>query len=711
MRDEFFSLDIGTRKVMGIVASRSAEGLEIVDACTLEHTGRPMLDGQVHNIEDVSRSVAQVKHTLEQRLGRKLDKAAVAVAGRNLQTYRCSSSRSFELPEEITDEMVRSLELEAVDGLHQQLSSSLESFYCAGYSPVWYELDGLRMKTLLGHRGRRAAVELIVTFLPRAVLDSIFAVMRKVKLQVTGITLEPIAAMHAIIPQDMRNLNIVLVDIGAGTSDIAISKDGLVHAFGMVPEAGDEITDAVSQGLLVDFQAAEKIKRSLGRAGTVCFKDIWAREHTVDARRVHEIVLPAVRRLSDSIASRALELNGCMPQAVVVVGGGSLTCHLLEELARSFGISGDKVGMRLPSMIEGVVDHTASLAGPEAVTPIGIALVTGQSKGLHFITLEVNGRKVYMLDFQQKKDILGALMLSGCMSEKRLYPHPGLALTLSVNGEFKTVKGTLGSLACVAHNGKPAVSLSEPVSDGDRLEVAAARDGEDARAKVRDVVDLGAVRFNFNAKPVELLPAVTMNGAPARLDADVPDRAVISAGPVTLRQALSSLGIDSAGLFQRQVLVTVNGTPQVLTQRNFTLAVNGEHAELDAVVQPLSSVEFSRHQPTSYRIRDIVPLEGREETVQISVNGEAVVAPVKTVQVTMNGQDVSADEFVIDNADIRVSRAAQRSLLLSDIFNYVPFDARQGAGKRLRILVDDVPAGFTTAVKDGSSVRVFFEER
>jgi hypothetical protein len=228
---------------------------------------------------------------------------------------------------------------------------------------------------------------------------------------------------------------------------------------------------------------------------------------------------------------------------------------------------------------------------------------------------------------------------------------------------------------------------------------------------VRDVVDIGALRFSFNAKPVEMLPLVTVNGMPARLDADVPDRAQICSGALTLRQALESLGVPLDDLLQRQVLVNVNEVPHLLTQRNFTLTVDGEHADLDTVVPAQSRVEFSRHKPTSYRIKDVVSLGPDRELVQITVNGETVVAPVRTVQVTMNGQEVSPEEFVIDKADIRVNRVAQRQLLLADIFNYIPFDSRQGAGKRLCILVDDQPAGFTTGVKDGAHVRVFFEER
>lgn len=711
MSEPLFALDIGTRKVTGILAVAGDNCLDILDTCTIEHKSRPMLDGQVQNIAEVAAVVLQVKRELESRSGRKLDQAAVAVAGRNLQTYRCGCSRNFDVPEQVSAGLISQLELEAIDGLHGRLKSSLSSQYCVGYTPVWYEVDGVRLKTPAGHSARSIGVELIVTFLPRVVLDSIFAVMRSAGLKVSGITLEPIAAMQAIIPQDMRHLNIVLVDIGAGTSDIAIAKDGLVHAFGMVPEAGDEITEAISRGLLVDFQTAERIKRTFEPKGPVRFRDIWHREHAVDGARIAELTGPAVRRLAEAVASCALELNAGIPQAVVIVGGGSRVAGLQQELARSFGMSEGSIGIRLPSMIEGLVDRTAALGGPEAVTPVGIAMICAQSRGVRFVSLEVNGKNVFMLDFRQKKDLFGALVLSGCIDEKKLHPRPGMALSASVNGEYRTVKGGLGSPAVLLRNGKPAASLDEPVEDGDRIEVVPAVDGLDARAKVRDLVECAEVPFLFNGKAVCVLPPVSLNGMPARMDADVPDRARIDAPGLTLRSALVQLGVSVQELSQRQVLVTVNDAPRVLTQRNFTLTVDGEDADLDAPVIAHSRVDFCRQTPTAYRIKDIVSVGRQERLVTISVNGEPLVAPVKTVQVTMNGQEVSCEEFIIDRADIRVQPLEQRCLQLSDIFNYIPFDARQGAGKRLCILVDGQPAGFTTAVRDGASVRVFFQQR
>lgn len=78
------------------------------------------------------------------------------------------------------------------------------------------------------------SIELIATFLPRSVVDSLYTVIKKVWLKVNNLTLEPIAAIEAVVPQKLRLLNIALVDIGAGASDIAISSKESISSYGMV---------------------------------------------------------------------------------------------------------------------------------------------------------------------------------------------------------------------------------------------------------------------------------------------------------------------------------------------------------------------------------------------------------------------------------------------------------------------------------------------
>lgn len=711
MSKEIFALDIGTRKVMGIVCRKDLDLLEIADVAVIEHPTRPMFDGQIHSIEEVAKTVRTIKESLESRLNRKLSEVGVAVAGRNLVTYKSKVTKEFSLEEEVTAQMVRDLELEAVDRIISDHNiKMLSQFYCVGYSPVYYELDGNRISTLLGHRAKSIATEVIVTFLPRVVLDSIFAVLKKTRLEPTNITLEPISAINAIIPPEMRNLNILLIDIGAGTSDLALTKDGVVFAYGMVPEAGDEVTECISEMLLVDFSTAERIKRSLGTQDEIEYEDIWGRKRRVDIQSLKQGLSWRVKKLAESITNVALDLNGGTPQAVVAVGGGSLTFNLIEELAASFGLPADKVGIRLPRAIKRIKDTTDKLNGPEAITPLGIALMTVDSLGLRFIEIEVNHKKIRMLDFQQKKDIMGALTLAG-IEDKKLYPRPGLALTVEVNQELKLIKGTLGETAKILLNGKPVTSLADKIEDGDKLEFNEASDGKDAYCVIQDLLDMAPVKVNFNQETLEIIPPITMNGQVVGPDTPLVDRADIKTGQLKVSDVLRFKGLNLENLSERQILVNINGVPKILTQRNFTLRLNSRVADMNTEVKQNDTMEFCADSPTFYRIKDVIEIPEGSQKMRINVDGQDIEVVIEPIQIFMNGVQVKPDEFLIDGADIRVYYLKERRILLSEIFRYINIDPQKLTGKILKILVNDLPAGFTTPLQEGSRVKILFEER
>lgn len=709
--DEIFALDIGTRKVMGLVCRRSGEALEIADMEVIEHSTRCMLDGQIHSIDEVARAVVRVKENLEARLGRNLDAVGVALAGRNLTTYKSRIEREFPVAEEITPAFLKDVELEAVDRISSDSGNHLADFYCVGYSPVFYEVDGNRITNPVGHTARAVRAELIATFLPRIVLDSIRAVLARAGLSATNITLEPIAAINAIIPPELRTLNIVLVDIGAGTSDLAIARDGQVVAYGMVPVAGDEVTEFISENLLVDFANAEKLKRGADAAGALEYVDIWNRPCTIGAEEVKELVVPSVRGLAGSIARSAVDLNGGVPQAVVLVGGGALTPNLIPELARAFGLPQHKVGIRFPELIKGVRDLTGRLTGSEAVTPIGIAQMTERAQGLRFIDVEVNSRKVSLLDFEQKKDVLGVLTLSGVLAEHKLHAHPGLALTVTIGGEMKAVKGTFGRPAVITRNGVPVVSLSDKIEDGDRIEFEGAVDGEDAACQVKDIVELEPIQVFYNGQGLELWPRVFVNGARTVIGAPVSDRAVIEVRPPAAVQVLEMSGVKVENLSQRQVLVNINGVPKILTQRNFSLIRNGGACDLDSELASGDTVAFTAETFTYYRIKDLIDIPAPAAKMHVSVDGRDIELEVEGLQVFMNGQQVDPGEFIIDGADIKVYRVADRAVMLSEIFKYVDVDPQRMRGRQLRLFVNDLPAGFTTPLFDGARVKMVFEER
>lgn len=225
--DDFvFGLDIGTRNVVGTVGYMKNGRFQAAAIVSKEHETRAMLDGQIHDIGKVGDAIRTIKHELESMTGKKLKEVCIAAAGRVLRTVMVHEDVEFEGEVRVNAENIYSLELISVEKAHKELKVKDEKykFYCVGYTPVRYYLNDYAINNLEGHKAERIGIDLLATFLPEEVVDGLYAAVDYAGLSVANLTLEPIAAMNVAIPEQYRLLNIALVDVGAGTSDICLTR-------------------------------------------------------------------------------------------------------------------------------------------------------------------------------------------------------------------------------------------------------------------------------------------------------------------------------------------------------------------------------------------------------------------------------------------------------------------------------------------------------
>ncbi|WP_326938315.1 cell division protein FtsA [Alkalihalobacillus alcalophilus] len=345
-----FALDIGTRSVVALLLQPHEDQFELIDIEIIEHKERSMLDGQIHDIPAVAAAIKKVKETLEEKHG-PLKKVCVAAAGRSLKTRRAQFELDVKGKPILNPEDVLHLELSAVQKAQFELAqteikeSSLH-YFCVGYSVLNYQMDGEIIGSLVDQNGDHASVEVIATFLPKIVVESLLSALTRADLELEALTLEPIAAINVLIPPSMRRLNVALVDIGAGTSDIAITDENTVVAYGMVPVAGDEITEAVSDQFLLDFPEAERVKRQIHTEDTIQIADILGFETEYTKEEMVAPIRANIRHLAQKISHEILELNGKPPKAVMLVGGGSLTPELPKHVAELLRLPENRVAIR-----------------------------------------------------------------------------------------------------------------------------------------------------------------------------------------------------------------------------------------------------------------------------------------------------------------------------------------------------------------------------
>lgn len=701
--ERIFSLDIGTRSVIGIVAEHREgdDDLHIIATDRLEHKTRAMLDGQIHDVPQVAAIIEKVKESLEAKTG-PIKNAAVAAAGRAL--YTMTAEAEMEVSGLITAEQQRNLDFAGVQAAQTALTDSHTvddptRYYCVGYSTIRYILDDIQLKSLVGQRGKKAKAVVIATFLPRQVIDSMQSALHATSLEMRALTLEPIAAINVLIPPTMRHLNLVLVDIGAGTSDVAITKNGSVIAYGMVPLAGDEVTEAISQRFLLDFNVAEDIKRRAANGEDVSFTDILGMEYHLTAREIIDPVLPNIENLAAAIAKQIIELNGDAPQAVMLVGGGSLTPHLADFVAEALGMPSGRVAVRQPDKVDGIADLPNELRSPDAVTPLGILKIASLNT-LHFLSVYVNDEEYSLFNFRELT-ISDALLNAG-INMRKYNGHPGLGLMVNLGTEKKFFPGTLGTFAKIMLGDEEA-DLDTVIHDGARITIIPGENGTTPSVRLSDLVTAGQeYTIYVNGREKHIRQHVTVNGKEASPDQLLADGDTIESREFkSLGEALLAAGYPPTG---RKIHYKLNGsdtsyscTPEILLNDNpasISMPIHeGDHIEYIAEEDP--------------KLGDILSLSNSDTTIVIYYEGAEYQIPSASIELTVNGRTASPGTLIDDGCDITCLRSAHTVTTVSDALLAVNFQPPAATSRMtFTILVNGQPVDFTDPIKNGDLLEV-----
>lgn len=474
-----YALDIGTRSVIGMLGTVEGERVQIRAIEKHLHARRAMMDGQIEDIEQVAAAVSAVTRRLEQTAGCRLTRACVAAAGRALRTEQGHSKKELPAPAPVDHQMIAQLEAAAVaeaeEALHDDEDDS-QRLLLVGYTVTRSALDGYPLTTLLGHTGRVLETDVVATFLPGGVIDSLYAVMRQAGLEVASLTLEPIAALNAAIPAELRLLNLCLVDIGAGTSDIAVCRDGGVVGYTMATVAGDEITEALMREYLVDYGTAERMKASLSAGGDLQFTNILGLEQTCTAAEVEAVLAPAADLLAREIGQRVLALNGTAPSALFLAGGGSKLPTLREKVAAALDMDPKRVAVAGGHFKNTVCSDTLSLEDPEYTTPLGIAVSAGLGLISDSCQVKLNGAPAKL--FRSGSLTAMELLMMNGYTYSDLLGRTGKPLVIQVDGRRTVFHGQPAEPAELRINGAEA-QPSTVVHAGDQVEFVPAKAGDD----------------------------------------------------------------------------------------------------------------------------------------------------------------------------------------------------------------------------------------
>lgn len=662
-QDIIFSLDIGTRSVIGTVGIVKDKKFHVIAESYVEHEKRAMVDGQIHDINLVAAAVNSVKKDIERKINVPLKNVAIAAAGRFLRTITSKSEIEIDSNKEITKDMIRSLEMTAVNEAEEEINELKESkMYCVGYSVINYFLNGYIISNLLSHKGEKISAEVIATFLPKTVVESLYSVIQKVGLNVISLTLEPIAAMEAAVPQRLRLLNLALIDIGAGTSDIAISSNDTINAYGMVPMAGDEITEVIAQNYLTDFNTAEKIKKECSAKEKVNFTDVMGLENEISSKEVIELISPMVKKICEEVGNKIIELNGSKsPTAVFLVGGGAYTPKIRDFLSEKLGIPLQRIGIKGREAVTDCVCPHNTL-GSEGVTVLGIALISIKKMGNDFIDVMLNDQVVSL--FNSHKHTVMDVMIESGINPKLLIGRSGKNVRFELNGNNRIAFGTLEESPVITINGLTG-SIDSKVKEGDKINIVFAKDGKNASPKVEDYIQkIYNISFFVDEKQFSFEPAAYINGAAASPDDLVREGDKLNIiYPETIK--------DYKKLFSKDT-------------ENYIYTKDGKELKDSYIIKDDDKI-----------CKKVKALEEESNTIIDDQKTSTINEEKQTIKVSVNNKEIIMND--------------KKSYIFVDVFNYVNFDLSRPKG-RIVLKLNDKKAGYNDELKNGDKIDIYWDD-
>lgn len=720
-----FGLDIGTRSIVGTVGYKIGDKFYVVAQRVKEHETRAMLDGQIHDITAVANTIQEVKCQLEFAVGKPLKEVCIAAAGRVLRTITSHVDLEYPSEKEMTEEDILGLDSLGVEKAYEEFQASNKDtdmkFYCVGYTIIRYYLNGYQITNLQGHKAKKVGADLITTFLPDDVVDGLYKAVEMAGLEVANLTLEPIAAIRVAIPERFRMLNIGLIDVGAGTSDISITKDGSIVAYGMIPTAGDSITETLAHHCLVDFNTAEKIKRDMGVMDEVAFEDIFGLPQTYKSEELFNVIAPAIEKMAKQAAEKICELNGDRPvSAVFVVGGGGKIDGYTEGIARELGIQVERVALRGEEVMQKIEFLENDVKKDSLlVTPIGICLSFYEQNN-NFIYVSFNDDRIKLYD-NNHLTVVDVAMQADFQNEN-LFPRRGRELTFTVNGKSRIVRGQLGEAAVIAVNGEEA-DLHTAIKANDIVRIESSTAGEDAKMTIGKLPEfVGEIDVYVNEQIVSLPKFANVNGA-------------------LQSEYYSICDGDEIEFLDYYTVKQIIEFMDVLLDENMHIYVNNKVADMDTKVYGNFSVMWSMAKLESDDDDDMTQSYDEmedDDTKEIveSTPGmpQAVAQPsvtstqsVTTTDTTVNPYAKEEQKTVTEAVNVQPAKPLEQQIgvivngrtyilkgkpeyVFVDVFDYIDFDLSRPQGSGIVTTINKQPAQYMETLKHGDVIEIYWKK-
>jgi len=363
-------LDIGTSKVVAIVGEIDMEGgLEVVGIGS--HPSKGMKKGVVINIESTVQSIQRAVEEAELMAGCQIHSVYVGIAGSHIRSLNSHGIVA------IKDKEVYRADLERVIDAAQAVAIPADQ-KVLHILPQEYIIDSQEgIKEPLGMSGVRLEAKVHLVTCAANAAQNIEKCIRRCGLEVEEIILEQLASSYSVLTDDERELGVCLVDIGGGTTDIAIFTDGSIRHTGVIPIAGDQVTNDIAMALRTPYQNAEEIKikyacaltQLAGAQDSIKVPSVGDRPpRDLSRQSLAEVVEPRYDELFTLVQGelRRSGYEDLVPAGVVLTGGTSKMEGVVELAEEIFHMP---VRVGYPQTVRGLNDIVRN---PIYATSVGL---------------------------------------------------------------------------------------------------------------------------------------------------------------------------------------------------------------------------------------------------------------------------------------------------------------------------------------------------
>ena len=366
-------LDVGTTKVCAVIGDVTSTGVDVVGIG--QHPSRGLRKGVVANVEATVESIKQAVHAAEQMAGVEIESVYASIGGGHVRGINSQGVVAVQgRNREITGPDVARA-MDAARAIHLPPDREILHALTQGFSVD--DQDGVREP--LGMLGSRLGVAVhLVTGAATAVQNVVRSVNRA-GLTVDDVVLQPLASGESVLTPDERDLGVVLIDVGGGTTDVALFREGAVWHTAVIPLGGDHVTNDIAVGLRTPPPDAEELKKIFGCAQatlvleeeTVEVPSIGGRKARVLSRQTLSRIIQARVEELFTLVARSISEAGLDDAATagVVVTGGATIMEGIPELAES--IFDLPVRRGIPKWVGGLYEQVES---PVFAAAVGLVL-------------------------------------------------------------------------------------------------------------------------------------------------------------------------------------------------------------------------------------------------------------------------------------------------------------------------------------------------